>query len=204
MCAVPDLDPCTRLCGMLHHDSTCVLQHELGVPHRSVLVPFRQVRARQLFVSDSHNHAVRVVHIDSRVVRTLAGTGVEGSADGVGESASFLQPQAVTVDEEQRLLYIVDKSPRVRRAVLVDEPSVPSVSISAYSPEVITVADGSNGALQVRQMSPAHGKLDHHTVVRSCRHAVALRQVSYSRRGAGLAGGSWRRVCIRLGFGLRL
>ena len=119
-----------------------------------------QVRARQLFVSDSHNHAVRVVHIDSRVVRTLAGTGIEGGQDGAGEIASFFQPQAVTIDEERRLLYIVDKSPRVRRAVLVEEPTATSLRGSAYSLEVTTVADGSNGALQVTHCCEAQSPVN--------------------------------------------
>ena len=91
-----------------------------------------------------------MVHVDLQVVRTLAGTGIEGSEDGAGESASFFQPQAVTVDEDRRLLYIADNSPRVRRAVLMDEPRAITSGGSAYSLEVSTVADGSNGALQVK------------------------------------------------------
>ena len=54
------------------------------------------VRARQLFVADPFNHAVRVVHVDSAEVRTLAGSGAEGSADGPGRFASFVLPRAVT------------------------------------------------------------------------------------------------------------
>ena len=116
------------------------------------------VRARQLFVADPFNHAVRVVHVDSAEVRTLAGSGAEGSADGPGRFASFVLPRAVTVDEENRYVYVADESPYVRRATMAAEPAatppdpatLPEDADGAYSTAVVTVANSSGTEAALR------------------------------------------------------
>ena len=58
---------------------------------------------------------------------------------------------AEAIDEELRIVYVVDRTQRVRRLVMAAEPAVPSTGGSAESPGVITVADGSGpigGALE--------------------------------------------------------
>lgn len=108
------------------------------------------LRARQLFVADSTNHAVRVVHVDTLAVRTLAGTGTAaGEREGRGEEVALLTPQGVTVDEEARVVYIADLTPLIKRADMAREPAFPSVAgASAYSSRVVVSVDGSGGALQ--------------------------------------------------------
>ncbi len=57
-------------------------------------------------VSDSASNTVRYVTED--YLRTLAGSGEAGNADGIGEKASFDYPTGLAVDKENFILYIAD------------------------------------------------------------------------------------------------
>src|SRR5439155_7960667 len=60
-----------------------------------------------IYVSDRGNHAIRVVAVNGDI-RTLAGNGKEGKADGVGAAASFNQPIAVAIDKSGNV-YVADR-----------------------------------------------------------------------------------------------
>jgi DNA-binding beta-propeller fold protein YncE len=68
-----------------------------------------------IYVSDRGNHAIRVV-TPFGDIRTLAGNGEEGNADGVGAAASFKQPIAVAVDKTGSV-YVADRDNHVIRAI---------------------------------------------------------------------------------------
>ncbi len=51
----------------------------------------------EIYVTDTANHAVRQINPDG-VVTTLAGTGLDGSADGFGGDASFDSPQGIALE----------------------------------------------------------------------------------------------------------
>jgi DNA-binding beta-propeller fold protein YncE len=68
-----------------------------------------------IYVSDRGNHAIRVVTANGDI-RTLAGTGKEGNADGPGASASFRQPIAVAVDKSGSV-YVADRDNHVIRLI---------------------------------------------------------------------------------------
>src|SRR5262249_15906029 len=68
-----------------------------------------------IYVSDRGNHAIRVVTAFGDI-RTLAGNGKEGNADGVGATASFKQPIAVAVDKSGSV-YVADRDNHVIRAI---------------------------------------------------------------------------------------
>ncbi|WP_293875489.1 T9SS type A sorting domain-containing protein [Flavobacterium sp.] len=59
-----------------------------------------------LFVSDQSNHKIRKITPDG-TVSTFAGTGLIGSADGIGILASFYYPAGMTVDAVDNL-YVAD------------------------------------------------------------------------------------------------
>jgi|GEM_PF-6169177 len=64
--------------------------------------------ASNLYVTDRDNNLVHKI-ASNGVVTTLAGTGVSGSADGPGLSASFNYPSGITVDASGNV-YVADKS----------------------------------------------------------------------------------------------
>ena len=51
-----------------------------------------------LYVADYYNHLIRKIVISTGVVTTVAGTGLSGSANGTGTSASFHLPRGITTD----------------------------------------------------------------------------------------------------------
>ena len=51
-----------------------------------------------LYVADYYNYLIRKIVISTGVVTTLAGTGLSGSANGTGTSASFHLPRGITTD----------------------------------------------------------------------------------------------------------
>ena len=82
------------------------------------------LRSPAAVVCDMYNHAVRVVHVVTREVRTLAGSGVQGSADGVGQLATFHLPTAAAVDDEETTVYVAELSSRIRTLTTAVEPSL--------------------------------------------------------------------------------
>jgi DNA-binding beta-propeller fold protein YncE len=67
------------------------------------------------YVSDRGNHAIRIVTSNGDI-RTLAGNGNEGNADGIGPAANFKQPIAVAVDKSGNV-YVADRDNHVIRMI---------------------------------------------------------------------------------------
>lgn len=63
---------------------------------------------RTLYVADYLNHAIRAIDLGTKQVRTLAGNGSAGLANGRGEAAQFNQPYNVKADANGRL-YVPDQ-----------------------------------------------------------------------------------------------
>lgn len=66
-----------------------------------------------LFVADSYNGRVRAIGRDG-TVRTLAGSGESGGADGPAETAQFADPSTVAVGSAG-IVYVLDKTHRLRQ-----------------------------------------------------------------------------------------
>lgn len=78
----------------------------------------------QVVVADAANSVIRLVDADAdRTVRTVAGTGFPGSADGVpGAQAMFNKPSGVAVGSDGTI-YVVDTENQVVRRIANDPPT---------------------------------------------------------------------------------
>ncbi|NBV42863.1 hypothetical protein EBR96_08880, partial [bacterium] len=72
------------------------LQHALGV----------HLYKGKLYVADSYNHKIKLIDLDQRTVRTLAGTGTAGIMDGPVKSAQFNEPAGLAAHRD--ILYVAD------------------------------------------------------------------------------------------------
>jgi len=70
-----------------------------------------------VYVSDSGNNLIRKISPDG-VVTTLAGTGLPGSANGTGASASFNYPQGIAVDAAGNV-YVADAANNLIRKITI-------------------------------------------------------------------------------------
>ena len=72
--------------------------------------------AGNIYVADANNHTIRKVTA-AGVVTTLAGSGVEGSANGTGAAASFRFPQGVATDNTN--VYVADTRNHAIRQIVI-------------------------------------------------------------------------------------
>ena len=74
------------------------------------------IDGQTLYVADSDNDAIRAADLDTGVLTTLAGIGVNGNADGPGHEASFSWPVDLVVGDDGDL-YVVDPGGHCLRRV---------------------------------------------------------------------------------------
>ncbi|MBL7748010.1 MAG: IPT/TIG domain-containing protein [Chitinophagaceae bacterium] len=97
--------------------------------------------AGNLYVADASNHRIRKIST-AGVVSTVAGTGVNGFADGPGNTAQFSFPLAVAFDNNSGNLYVTDQNYRLRKiTAAADVSSIAGSGVSGY-------ADGTGAAAQ--------------------------------------------------------
>jgi len=76
------------------------------------------LRGRDLYISDSKNHRIRVMNLDSGIINTVAGTGVVGATGDGGPAieATFNEPNDIEFGPDGRL-YVVDALNNAIRAI---------------------------------------------------------------------------------------
>ncbi|NOT49920.1 MAG: hypothetical protein HOP10_01425 [Chitinophagaceae bacterium] len=94
-----------------------------------------------LYVADNGNHCIRKIS-STGTVSTLAGTGVNGFADGAGNVAQFSFPNAIHFDNNSGNLYVTDQNYRLRK--ITSAGVVSSIAGSG----VFGFADGNGAAAQ--------------------------------------------------------
>jgi len=127
-----------------------------------------------LYVSQWFNNKIRKIVISTGVVSTFAGSGISGSSDGIGTSATFNTPQGLATDGVN--LYVADQGSNKIRKIVISTATVSTVAgtgISGTMDGIATLAtfnqpygiltDGSNlfvselGNHTIRQLVPATG-----------------------------------------------
>lgn len=100
-----------------------------------------------LYLADTSNHTIRKVVIATGVVTTLAGTaGSSGSADGIGNTATFFAPTNITTDGTN--LYVTDTYNHTIRQVVISTGAVTTLAGTAGSSGF---ADGTGTAARFYQ-----------------------------------------------------
>ncbi len=84
-----------------------------------------------VYVVDNGNNRIRII-TNSGTVNTVAGSGAEGSSDGVGSAASFYFPGGIINDNEGNL-YVTDAETNLIRAIVItgytiDKPLPPGLT----------------------------------------------------------------------------
>lgn len=77
--------------------------------------------AGNLYIADNQNHRIRKI-TPAGEVSTLAGSGVEGYADGIGAEAQFNEPRGIAIDGIGNL-YVIDYNHRIRKITPAGEVS---------------------------------------------------------------------------------
>jgi sugar lactone lactonase YvrE len=112
-----------------------------------------------VFLADSQNNAIRMISKDGKVT-TLAGSGVLGLTDGVGEKATFYNPSDVAVDNKGNV-FVADTLNHVIRKITADRTvttlTAPSARQVQYFPGAVEEAgslkDGSIASAQFNEPS---------------------------------------------------
>jgi thiol-disulfide isomerase/thioredoxin len=113
------------------------LQHPLGLA----------LEAGRLYVADTYNHKIKTLDPRTREVKTFAGTGRPGQADG--ERASFYEPGGISIarghlyvaDTNNHAVRVVDLSTRRTTTLVIRGLEPPAVSV--YAP-VESASSGPN------------------------------------------------------------
>ncbi|MCP4134375.1 MAG: hypothetical protein GY754_25600 [bacterium] len=80
-----------------------------------------------IYVSDSSNHTIRKIVIETGEVTTIAGrAGSSGSIDGIGSDARFCYPQGITNDRSN--LYVSDTSNNTIRKIVIATGEVTTIA----------------------------------------------------------------------------
>ena len=74
--------------------------------------------AGTIYVADTYNNLIRRITMPGGTVSTLAGSGLQGFADGIGAAAEFNHPGALAVDPATGNLYIADTYNQVVRMLV--------------------------------------------------------------------------------------
>lgn len=86
-----------------------------------------------LYVTDSNNHSVRQIDIESGIVTTLAGgVGEVGYTDGRGKQARFFIPAGITTDGSN--LYVADTHNHSVRKIVLESAVVTTIAGLSGSP----------------------------------------------------------------------
>lgn len=77
---------------------------------------------KNVYVADSGNNLIRKIVVETGEVTTLAGSGIEGKADGIGTAASFYNPRGLATDGVY--LYVADSLNNLIRRIVIGSGEV--------------------------------------------------------------------------------
>ncbi len=109
------------------------LQHPLGVVFGN----------NSLFIADTYNHKIKQLDPQERTVRTFAGTGKPGQADGTVAALSFYEPGGLSVANGN--LYVADTNNHAVRVVDLQTKQTSTLLIRGLRPPENSAAQTNEG-----------------------------------------------------------
>ena len=100
------------------------LQHPLGVAWSE--------RLRRLLIADTYNHKIKTLDPATGEVRTFAGTGEEGHADGPRAAATFYEPGGIATTSDA--VFVADTNNHALRRISLDDGAVTTITVRSAEP----------------------------------------------------------------------
>ncbi|EOD27814.1 hypothetical protein EMIHUDRAFT_353638 [Emiliania huxleyi CCMP1516] len=94
-----------------------------------------------LFVADFSNNKIRRVEVTTGAVTTIAGSGIKGSADGLGDAAQFCCPAGIAISPDGGALFVADQGNHKIRRVAVATGEVTTIAGSGEGGDADGVGD---------------------------------------------------------------
>jgi hypothetical protein len=94
-------------------------------------------------VADQSNHRIRLIHISTSEVTTLAGTGSAGNTNGAATSAQFYSPRGVSISSQAEGSYVLvaDFSySLIRKISLTYTPTTPPTHLPTPQPTLVPIS----------------------------------------------------------------
>ncbi len=155
------------------------LQHPLGVlAHEGVI-----------YVADTYNHKLKIVDPQARSVKSLAGTGKPGSADGSAAMASFHEPGGLAAAGSR--LFVADTNNHRIRVVDLKTLEVSTLRLSGVSIPMKSATATGNLENDASPLPNLAGTVKHPAVEAVVREGKATLRLKLSLpRGSKLAAGA--------------
>jgi hypothetical protein len=96
------------------------------------------------FVADHWNNQIRLIHISTSEVTTLAGTGSAGNTNGAATSAQFNNPYSVAISSQAEGSYVLvadTYNSLIRKISLTYTPTTPPTHLPTLQPTLVPTSD---------------------------------------------------------------
>lgn len=103
----------------------------LAIDSISSLLYFTESRYATTTITGTH--CIRVIYLQTGIIRTIAGQTAAGPIDGAGTNALFTLPNALVYDTVKRILYITDNGNNKIRSYQVDTKQVKTVAGTLFN-----------------------------------------------------------------------
>ena len=86
--------------------SDTLLQHAIGIEYVPSGNPDGAAGSGRLFIADTYNHRIKALDLDTMISAVVAGDGIAGLQDGLGEAARLAEPSGLSATSTT--LYVAD------------------------------------------------------------------------------------------------
>jgi hypothetical protein len=109
-------------------------------------------------VADFSNHQIRLIHISTSEVTTLAGTGSAGNTNGAATSAQFNRPYGVAISSQAEGSYVLvadNYNSLIRKISLTYTPTNPPTHLPTPQPTLVPTSDPTSVPTAVPSSAPS-------------------------------------------------